>query len=289
MNKEVSPLIWGAMVFISLIWGSSFILIKQGLVAYTPVQVAAIRMFFAGLVLLPFGWKGVKKMRQRDVFFILFVGIIGSGIPAFLFALAETEVSSGLAAILNALVPTNTFLFGLLLFGTVFQWNKLVGLLIGLIGAFYLIWITNDLESATASSFAFLIIAATICYGINVNMVKRYCQHIPPVTLSMTSYVIVMPLATIILLSTDFTTRVGSPEGQTALFYLFLLGSFGTALAICIFYWITQKTDAFFASNVTYLIPVVAVGWSIYAGELIVWQHLIGLAFILGGVFLASR
>lgn len=289
MKEKTGPLIWGAMCFISLIWGSSFILIKQGLVAYSPIQVAAIRTLFAGLVLLPFGWKGVKKMHKRDVFFILFIAIVGSGIPAFLYALAETQVSSGLAAILNALVPTNTFLFGLLLFGTVFQWNKLIGLLVGLAGAFYLIWITNNLEGATVSSFAFLIIAATICYGINVNMVKKYCQHIPPVTLSMTSFVIVMPVAAIILLSTDFMTRVETPEGQTALFYLFLLGSFGTALAICIFYWITQKTNAFFASNVTYLIPIVAVGWSVYAGELIVWQHLIGLTCILGGVFLASK
>ena len=115
---------WVIFCLLALIWGSSFILMKEGLTQLSPYQVAALRMLFAGLVLLPFAFKALKKIPKEKMGLVLLSGIIGNFIPAFLFCIAETKIDSALAGILNSLTPLFTILVGVFFFQNCHQYPK---------------------------------------------------------------------------------------------------------------------------------------------------------------------
>ncbi len=273
---------------VSIIWGSSFILIKKGVAVYSPIQVAALRIVLSCLVLLPFAFRQLRFIKKENIGPILVIGWLGTAIPAFLFPLAQTQVDSALAAMVNTLVPLNTFVLGLLFFGTVFKWNKLIGVLIGLLGAFFLIFISSG--EISINFYVLFIVLGGWFYATSTNTIKRYCQNIPPLALTLAAFLSSAPFAAILLFSTDFSHRFTQVEGgTTAFFYIVLLAVFGTALANVVFFYLTQRTNALFAASVTYLIPIVAMFWGILDGEVIAWNHLVGLGLSLLGVYIVSK
>ncbi len=288
-TENKSLINWLTLLGVAIIWGSSFILIKKGIEVYSPLQVAALRICISGLVLLPLAVKHLKKIDyKKDYKGILIVGWIGSAIPAFLFPLAQTQVASSLAAMLNTLVPMFTFLLGLFFFGTVFKLNKLIGVLIGLIGAFFLVFIGKS-GGFEINPYAFLIILGGFFYATSTNTIKKYCQHIHPLGLTAAAFLSAFPVCFIYLLCSDFNGRLAMTGGPEALGFIVLLAVFGTALANVFFFAMTQRTTALFASTVTYMIPIVASFWGVLDGEIISWNHLLGLAFSLLGVYIVSR
>ncbi len=253
------------------------------------MQVAAIRITLAALVLAPFVLHQLKKLQRKDFLPILVIGWIGSMIPAFLFALAQTQVSSALSGILNTLVPLNTFILGVLFFGLAFKWNKLIGVLVGLAGALFLILYGANFEASNLY-YALLILLAGLCYATSVNTVKRYCQNIPSLLLTTIAFSSALPATIPLLLTSDFSEKLLYVDGGVQAFiYLAILAILGTAFANVIFFKLTQRTNALFASNVTYLIPLVAVFWGWLDGEVIGVYHIVGLLLILFGVYLASK
>ena len=109
-------------------------LMKEGLTQLSPYQLAALRMLFAGLILLPFAFKALKKIPKEKMGLVLLSGIIGNFIPAFLFCIAETKIDSALAGILNSLTPLFTILVGLFFFKIAANTQKIIGILVGFIG-----------------------------------------------------------------------------------------------------------------------------------------------------------
>ena len=281
---------YAMLVTISLVWGSSFILMKKGVEVYTPLQVATLRIVVSSLVLFPFAFKQLKRLKKRDILPIIVVGWIGTAIPSFLFPLAQTKVDSALAAMINTLVPLNVFILGILFFGTIFSKNKLLGIISGLIGAFILI-LSDSIDTGFEINYYIIFILITgVLYAISTNTIKRHAQNIPPLALTLAAFLSSAPIAFIYLLTSDVPTRFMShDQGAIALFYIILLATFSTAMANVIFFHLTQRTNALFSSSVTYLIPIVATFWGILDGESIGWYHLIGLIFILFGVYLVSR
>ena len=275
---------------VSLVWGSSFILIKKGVAVYSPLQIACLRIILSSLVFLPFAWKQLSTLKRKDLAPILWVGWIGSAIPAFLFPLAQTHTDSAVASMLNTFVPLNVFILGLLFFGVKFKWNKLFGVLLGLSGVFFLLFNFGSGQSMNFNAYALFILLGGICYATSVNTVKTYAQHIHPLTLTLAAFLSAMPIALILLLTTDFPHRLSNVDGGgMAFFYIFLLAALGTAMANVIFFHLTQRTNALFASSVTYLIPIVALFWGVLDGEIIGWNHLVGLSLALCGVYMTSR
>jgi len=274
---------------LALIWGSSFILIKKGLSVYTPIQVVGIRITLAAFVLLPFAIPQLNKIRRKDLLPLFVVGWVGTAIPAFLFALAQTRVDSGLSGVLNTLVPLYTFVIGVLFFGTVFKANKLIGVLVGLVGAVFLLIFGANL-SGSSMSYALLIPLGGLGYAMSVNTVKRYCQGIPSLLISTVALLMALPVALIPLVQADFSQKLFHTEGGLEAFlYLAVLATISTALANVIFFKLTLRTSALFASSVTYIIPIVALMWGWIDGEIIGIQHIAGLLLILFGVYLASK
>src|SRR6185436_7699085 len=128
------------LIFIlAVIWGSSFILMKKGLEVFRWDQVGSIRMAISFLVLLPFIIGKTKQIKKADWKFIALSGLLGNGIPSFLFPLSETRIDSALAGIINSLTPLFTLVTGLLFFHTRLAANRLAGVIIGLAGALMIV------------------------------------------------------------------------------------------------------------------------------------------------------
>lgn len=278
------------IIILALIWGSSFILMKKGLIVYTPYQVGAIRMFASMLFLFPFLIGHFKKVEKTRWKYLLLAGLCGNGIPAVLFPLAETQISSAMAGMINSTVPIFTLIIGMLFFQMKLDKNKTLGLLIGLAGA--IIFVTaGGGEGATGNAnYAYFVVVATLCYAVSVNTIRRHLLGLDAIR--NTGFALLfagIPLG-IYLFSTDFIARtVSSPHAQFSLACVLILGLFGTAISTILFNHLIRVSDALTASSVTYLIPVVAVLWGIFDGEKPALIHYLGFVLIITGVYLVSR
>lgn len=290
MTSEAPPLkAWLLLGLLALIWGSSFLLIKKGLLGFSPDQLAAIRIASAGFVLLPFILRRFKTVQPHHWLKLICVGLVGSFIPAFLFAFAQTELPSGVTGVLNTFTPLATLIIGVVLFKQIALTQQWFGVVIGLIGTVLLVTATanGDFEF---NRYGLLIIAATICYGLNLNLIKHHIPDLGALTITGVSLFLVAPAALIYLLvATPFATQVTQPEQWFPLGAILILGVVGTAMALVIFNTVVKLTDTTFTSSVTYLIPVVALILGILDGEPFFVQQGLGLAAILSGVWIANK
>ncbi len=277
-----------ALVFI---WGSSFILIKRGLEVYSSIEVGAIRVFISFLILMPFALNRINKVPRKKLIYIFIIGLIGTGLPAFLFARAQTRIDSSLAGILNSLTPLFTLAFGLLFFKQKTHWINVAGVLLGLLGALGLIYSTSDGSFEIHFSFAIYAVIATVLYAIQSNMIKYYLNEIPALAIaSLGFFFIGFPVTIILFFFTQFTEKVlHEPGGVAAFFYIALLGILASAIAIIIYNRLVQMTTAVFASSVTYFVPVLALAWGITDGENFPLIAFLFTGVILFGVLLVNK
>ncbi|MCS6904177.1 MAG: DMT family transporter [Bacteroidia bacterium] len=276
-----------------LIWGSSFILMKNILLVYSPMQVGALRLFFASCVLLPLAISYLLRnnYKKYPILHMIISGLCGSMIPAFLFPLAQTQISSSTSGALNSLTPLFTLLLGTLFFQIKISFTRLLGVLIGLIGAFSIL-LLGEVESGKNYNLGFGIFAilATLLYAINVNFVNKYLLHISSLELASISLSFSLIPTTMYLLYSDFLDLTYChPLAGRAILSAFILGVLGTALASFLFYNLLRLSSPVFASSVTYLIPVVALAWGIYYGEWINIYQIVGSLLILVGVWLVNK
>ncbi|WP_411369119.1 DMT family transporter [Pseudidiomarina salilacus] len=290
MQSDVPPLkAWLLLGLLALIWGSSFLLIKKGLLGFSPDQLAAIRIASAGFFLLPFILRRFKTVRTHHWPKLISVGLVGSFIPAFLFAFAQTQLPSGVTGVLNTFTPLATLIIGVLIFKQTARSQQWIGVVIGLVGTVLLVTASanGDLEF---NRFGLLIIAATICYGLNLNLIKHHIPDLGALTITGVSLFLVAPPALLyLLLATPFADQVTVAHNWFPLAAILILGIVGTSLALIIFNTVVKMTDTTFTSSVTYLIPIVALILGILDGEPFYLQQGVGMAAILGGVWIANR
>ena len=280
---------WVILVLLALIWGSSFILIKKGLIGLNPFQLGSLRIIFCAVFLLVVGFKSLASIPQHQWKYIAITSLFGTFIPAYLFAIAETQVSSSICSILNSLTPLNTLIFGALFFGLTFKRNQFLGIGIGLIGTAVLIFTGKNHEGTDNYYYSVLVLIATICYAMNVNLIKKYLSDVKPLSITTGNFLVMLLPAILILSFTDFTTKVSLPQTQHALFYIMILGIVGTGIANVLFYKLIQISSPVFASSVTYLIPIVAFLWGLLDNEILTSFQLLGAFIILIGVYLANK
>lgn len=290
MRENKSPLLpIFLFVILSIIWGSSFILMKEGMKVLTPYQVASLRMLSAGLAMLPFCIKYLKTVPKESFLLLFFSGLIGTFFPAYLFCIAETKIDSGIAGILNALTPLFTILIGAVFFASPMPLKKWLGVMIGFVGLVLLIVSGKNTFELTNMQFAGLIVIATLLYGINLNIVSRYLQHIPSLAVvSVTLAMLIIPSLLILIGTQYFHYAPDYPFLQATGASIFL-GVVGTAVATLLFYRLIQTSGAVFSSMVTYGIPFVALTWGVFAGETINLFQIGCLFIILVGVWLAKK
>lgn len=280
---------WLILIVLGLIWGSSFILIKKGLLGLDPFQLGSLRIIFCAVFLLMVGFKSLAEIPQHKWKYVAVTSLFGTFIPAYLFALAETKVSSSICSILNSLTPLNTLLLGAMVFGLNFRRSQFIGIFIGLLGTAVLIFTGENQGESKNYYYAFLVLIATICYATNVNLIKKYLSDVKPLSITNGNFVVMLLPAIAILLSTDFNTKVSLPATQQAMLFVMILGVIGTGVANVIFYKLIQISSPVFASSVTYLIPIVALLWGILDQESLTVFQLFGALIILVGVYLANK
>ena len=281
---------WIFLFLLALIWGSSFILIKKGLVGFTPLQLGSLRIIITALLLFLAGFKSLKNLPKNTLKWIVISGFLGTFFPAFLFAYAETEIDSAIASILNSIVPINTIIFGFLAFKMYSSKRQILGVLIGFAGAFLLITNGASINPNQNYWYAFLVIIATVMYAFSINIIKRHLQNVSPIAIAVGNFaVIIIPAFIVLLFSGFFTSQViEGPDFTMSLFYIFLLSLFGTAIAKVLFNNLVQISTPIFASSVTYMMPIIAVSWGLLDGESFGFWQGIATVIILLGVYLAN-
>ncbi|NOQ24852.1 MAG: EamA family transporter [Bacteroidales bacterium] len=288
LNKKAWQ--WATLIFLSFIWGSSFILMKKGLRSYSHDQVAAFRIFISFLAFLPFGIKHRKKVNKENIYSLLVVGIIGSTIPAFLFTKAQTNIDSGLAGVLNSITPLFTLIIGLIFYKSKAKLISAIGILLGLIGALGLIsYSSGNNIIGSFKYYGLFIVAATICYGINVNQVKYKIKGLSGMELTSLAFMFVGPFTGMYLLFTDFSFALSTNDYILNLGYIAILAIVGTVMALVIFNTLIQYTSALFGASVTYLIPIFAIMWGLFDGEKLTIIQFLWIGLILTGVYLVNK
>jgi drug/metabolite transporter (DMT)-like permease len=227
---------WVFFILITIIWGSSFILVKKGLTIYSASQVASIRILTASLFMVPFAISWMRRIDKKHYLLIFVSGFIGSFIPAFLFAFAQTKLDSAVTGMVNSLTPVFVLIIGVMFYKQKITLWIVLGLLLALAGT-VLLMSTGSEGNHSFNYFAFFIVLATVFYGINVNILKFNMADLNPIAISSISLFFVGPLAAIqLFFFSDFTERLNSGnEAILALFYLSILGIVGTSIALLLF------------------------------------------------------
>ncbi|AVR44503.1 permease [Christiangramia fulva] len=284
-NKNLK---WIFLIILSLVWGSSFILIKKSLVGLNAMQVGSFRIIFAAVFLLV-GFRRIAKLNLRQWKWIVISGFLGSFFPIYLFAFAETEIDSAIASILNATTPLLTLIFGVLFFRSVLNQNKTIGVVIGLLGTIGLILSGASINPDQNYMYSLLVILAAGCYAMNVNILKTKMADISPLGIAAGNFSSLLIPALVILYFTGFFENEFPEKVSLSIVFVGILGIIGTGVAMIIFNKLVQISDPVFTSSVTYIIPIVALGWGILDGEVFgIWQ-LFSALFILAGVFIVNR
>ncbi len=284
--KNERRLSWLLFVLLALIWGSSFILIKKSAEGLTGGQIGAVRIFSASLVFLPFAFFHVRRLPREKIPIVLLTGLVGNLIPAFLFGIAiQHSGESSLAGILNSLTPLFVILIGVLFFGLKIPSKKMAGVLVGFIGLFILSATKGPL-TVSGIGYTLLILLATVCYGLNVNIVGRYLKGLDPVKMATVSIAFLLLPTTLFLWLNPVSF---SSQTKGSILAAATLGLLGSALATILFYTLIKKAGGLFASLVTYAVPVVAIGWGLIYDEAIGLVQFVCLGIILSGVYLANK
>jgi drug/metabolite transporter (DMT)-like permease len=281
---------WLALLLLVLVWGSSFILIKRGLVSFSSMEVGALRIAMSFLVLSPFVIKHLKKVPRRKMIYFILAGIIGNGLPPFLFAKAQTVIDSYMAGVLNSLTPLFTLLVGVLFFGIRTRWLNVLGVGIGLGGAIGLLTASNGahLNNIWYGLYA---VAAAVCYAVNMNLIKQYLSDFDALTITSVVFMFIgIPSLVYLFAGTDIVNTLASdPKAWESLGYISILAVLGTAVAMIIHNWLIKQTSALFTSTVTYLMPVVSIAWGVIDSESFLLVYMLWISLILIGVYLANK
>ena len=280
---------WIILSVISLIWGSSFILIKKSLIAFTPIQSAVLRIGIAGLVLFFIYFRHLRLIRWRDYPWLVLSALTGIVLPVFLFAYAETELESGIAAILNTLVPMFTLIIAFLFFKQKASFIQVFGIVLGFVGAVSIILAQADF-SISSLLHPFLVILATFFYAVSFNLIKWRLSHISSLQIVSFSFsLFVIPCFVVLLCMNFFQEITFSSDQVKGFFYIGVLSILGSALAFILFYQLIKISSLAFSSSVAYLMPIIAVFWGVFDGEYFVFSQALSGLLIFFGVYLTRR
>jgi drug/metabolite transporter (DMT)-like permease len=280
---------WGLLIVLSIIWGSSFILIKKGLDQLSPIHLGSLRIIFTSLVIFVFSYKSLITIKKEKWKWIIITAYVGTFFPVYLVGFGQTELDSGLASILTTLTPMSTLVVGIFFFNLFFTKKQIVGLSIGLIGTFMLLY-EGSLNSETNIFFAIFIVITTIGYGASVNLIKTHLTDIPPTAVTAGIFLSILPPAVLILIFSDFSSlNFSNSQVISSILYILVLAIFSSAIAQTLFNVFVKIASPLFASSVTYTMPVVAILWAVLDGEELTLIQYFASVIILFGVYLVNQ
>ena len=281
---------WFYLISLSLIWGSSFILIKKALVGLEADQLGSLRIIFSSIIIILIAWKRLSKINRLEWKWITISAFLGSFFPAFLFAFAEKEIDSAVASIINSIVPLNTVIIGMVLFNIRSTKRQIIGVLIGLAGTYMLIMSGIKLNPDQNYLYSGFVILCSFLYALNVNIIKKYLQHLSALTITVGHFAVIIIPAVIVFYFSDFDVNsLKNQETTDSVIYVLILAVFGTALAKILFNKLIKISSPVFASSVTYSMLIVSIFWGLVDGEKFSIYQLIATIIIIFGVLLTNK
>lgn len=286
VNREAfSPLDWGLFVSISLLWGSSFLLIAIGLEAFEPGLITLLRVSFGAAALWLVPKARATKIERGDWPRIIALSILWVAIPFTLIPIAQQYINSAIAGMLNGAMPIFATVFAVILLRRLPRTLTVVGLGIGFLGVVAISAPSIGQGSSEALGVA-LVVVATACYGISVNIAAPIQQRYGsiPVMARMLALALVWtaPLGLIALPDSSFAW--GSFLAIAA------VGVLGTGLAFVVMGNLVGRVGSTRASFITYVIPVVALVLGVvFRGDEVALIAVIGVVMVVGGAIMASR
>ncbi len=281
---------WGTLIILSVIWGSSYILIKKGLTGLTPVQLGSLRVIITTILIAPIGYNKIKHIPKNKMKWVAVSAFVGSFFPAYLFAFAETEISSSVTAVMVSLTPLFTLLISVIIFGEELLKKQVIGVIIGFLGIVVLI--NNELLSSSFNIlYVMFIVLAAFCYAVNANLLKYKLPNIPALGIVFMSFIFMFIPAFIVLFFSDFpfSDFTSDPLILESIIYIVILALFGTAIAKVMYIKLLAISTPVFSVSTTYLMPVVAIFWGLLDGEEFKLTQFIGTSIILIGVYLVTK
>ena len=281
---------WGTLIILSVIWGSSYILIKKGLTGLTPVQLGSLRVIITTILIAPIGYNKIKHIPKNKMKWVAVSAFVGSFFPAYLFAFAETEISSSVTAVMVSLTPLFTLLISVIIFGEELLKKQVIGVIIGFLGIVVLI--NNELLSSSFNIlYVMFIVLAAFCYAVNANLLKYKLPNIPALGIVFMSFLFMFIPAFIVLFFSDFpfSDFTSDPLILESIIYIVILALFGTAIAKVMYIKLLAISTPVFSVSTTYLMPVVAIFWGLLDGEEFKLTQFIGTSIILIGVYLVTK
>ncbi len=278
---------WIVFIILAFVWGASFILIKKGLIHFTPIEVGSLRVFLSAVTFVPIYFLSRVEFPKGKVAAIILTVFLGNGLPAFLFALAETRLGSAVSGVLNSLSPVFALLLAIFLFNEKFRRHYVIGLVLGCAGIVMLMIGEKDWH---VSAYVFYIVLATFCYGMSANMVKKFGQDIHPLAFTSIGFMAIGCIAgAILLFNGTFSKMQDAIVWRESLFALLGLALVCTVFANVLFYWLIQHTNVIFSSAIAYAIPCMAMVWGSLDGERITFYQLGGFLLIISAVYTLRR
>jgi drug/metabolite transporter (DMT)-like permease len=278
-------------LIVGFIWGCSFIFIKSGLEFLSPIGVAFIRCALGAATLYTYArYKKIELPRGLQSYFhIWVVSLLLNVFPGIFFALAETEVTSILAGIINAVTPLMTLIAILLVNRSEKpKSGQIVGLFIGFAGVLIVLGAWNGLGDNPWWAVGILLLAVT-CYGFSFPYTRKFVIPLGYKTEAIVAQQLILAsftLAPIYLV--DGISINTLPFGPVA--SMIALGVFGSGFAYMWNFKVMQIAGSAIASSVTYLTPVVAVIVGIiFLGERITWNEPLGALVVLVGAAIAQE
>ena len=288
MNNKITS--WALFVLLSFIWGSSFILMKEGLLHLTAFQVASLRIVSSGFVLIPIAVKAFQKIPYKKWPIVFLSGSLGSLLPAYLFCMAEQGIDSSLAGTLNSLTPIFTIITGVLFFKTIPSVQKIIGILLAFSGCIVMYFSQSKLQVDQNAWFVFYVILATFFYGLNVNLVHHHLKEYASLEIvGLALFLNAIPALIVLCFSGYFSLDFHDNGVLVSIGFTVFLGILGTSIASILFYKLIKSAGAVFSSMVTYGIPFVAILWGFIYKEKIGSIQLFSLLIILSGVYVANK
>jgi drug/metabolite transporter (DMT)-like permease len=281
---------WGTLIILSVIWGSSYILIKKGLTGLTPVQLGSLRVIITTILIAPIGYNKIKHIPKNKMKWVAISAFVGSFFPAYLFAFAETEISSSVTAVMVSLTPLFTLLISVIIFGEELLKKQVIGVIIGFLGIVVLI--NNELISSSFNIlYVMFIVLAAFCYAVNANLLKYKLPNIPALGIVFMSFLFMFIPAFIVLFFSEFpfSNFTSDPLILESIIYIVILALFGTAIAKVMYIKLLAISTPVFSVSTTYLMPVVAIFWGLLDGEEFKLTQFIGTSIILIGVYLVTK
>ena len=291
MSKSKSQSWLGLYIALGIVWGCSFIFIKLGLEFLTPFGVAFGRCALGALALLIYlKVKGLSLLRDRKMIGHLWVvALLLNVIPGIFFAWAETEVTSILAGIINAVTPLMTLIAIMLVSRNEKPTTpQIVGLLLGFLGVLTVLGAWKGLGDNPLWAILVLLAAVT-CYGFSFPYSRRYIlpAQLKPEVMAATQ----VTLGAITLLPLFLMDGITKDEYRIGpVLAMIALGVFGSGFAYIWNFTIMRAAGSAIASSVTYVTPVVAVVVGlIFLQEKLHWYEPVGALVVLLGAAIAQE